>query len=108
MNYPKNLIGTYLCDFSNLTLKPIYIPNMNPNDFMIRQIWFEDGISKVIFEDGYIESMEVRYSKEENSYLLNYHGIRHVFQIKASLQGLDKHVEMKLSIDLAEMAKGNF
>lgn len=100
---PKSLAGTYEVNFSELSLKPIKIPNSNPNELEIIEIWFEEGICNIFFEDFDQELVTVKYNEKDNLYHLNYGAIHHVFEVKASLSGLCRYVDINILIDFNEL-----
>jgi hypothetical protein len=104
MKYPKTISGCYKLNLTEFVLKASFILN-DIDDIMVELIWFEDGIAKILFENGYIQQMPLRYEKAENMYIIEYDRIPHCFQIQASLAGIHDEVDMKILIDFNEVIK---
>jgi hypothetical protein len=104
MKYPKKITGCYKLNLSDFTLKPTFMLS-DIDDIKIEMIWIEDGIAKILFENGYIQLLAIRYDESENMYIVDYDHITHCFQVQASLAGVHEHVDIKLFIDFGEIAK---
>jgi hypothetical protein len=105
MRYPDTIDGCYEIDFDELTLTPIDLPNVKSNDFQVKEIWFEDGLAKIIFDNGYVQLLPTWYDKSENEYSIVYDGVTHCFQVTASLAGINKVTDMKLLITYQEYVR---
>ncbi len=101
--YPKTIAGVYEVYLNEMSLNPIKLPYSLESDLDIIEIWFDDGRCKIMFDDFSQEILDATYHKKSNEYILNYRGVEHAFEIKASFGGISKVVEMNILIDFNKL-----
>lgn len=105
MDYPKDISGIYLFDRVDLTLTPVLLTHEGHEYFKLKEIWFEHGNARIIFDNAYVENLEYHYADKRNSNFFFYRSLLHVFRINASLCGVDTIVKIDLVINTVSIRK---
>lgn len=86
-------MGLYEIDLEKQVLYPVALPKHNPTDYRLRKITLIGGIGLAKFENATIPLI-INYNIYINQYSFLYNKQEHLFEVKASLQGLIELVEI--------------
>jgi hypothetical protein len=93
--YPQAIAGRYKVSFSNLTLKPLQLRYVKPNEHVLVQIAFENGEGVMVWDNGYVSKLLVKFEESRNQYKFTYNYLPYVMKFEANLGGLVYTVDLK-------------
>lgn len=100
---PNNIAGVYELDTELLILKPVLVPNEPPMETYIKEILFEHGLAIAIFSNGEEKVLNLIFDQQDYSYSFDFRGRKYVFQIRASLAGVSKLVDVNILYDFKRL-----
>jgi hypothetical protein len=100
---PDTISGVYELSTELLTLKPVLVPNEPPKETYIKEIIFEHGLGIAIFSNGEEKVLNMLFDKQDYSYSFDYQNRKYFFQIRASLAGISKLVDVNIEYDFKRL-----
>ncbi len=98
--YPQSLAGLYQVYFTEFILKPVRLIDTQPSDQILKEIKFENGVGNAVFENGFVYALDVKFNERSYAYTFKYRNAGHIFEIKASLGGASRTVDIMSLTDL--------
>lgn len=96
---PDSIGGLYEVDIMRLKLRPVLVPNEPPSECYLTEIFFEHGLGIAVFSNGEEMILNVIFDEKDFTYSFDYNRTRYVFQIRASLGGISKLVDINVEYD---------